>query len=139
MLLTCKRFAFAAGMILSLALIVGCGNKGSNLLPVRGKVTLDDKPLAKGSIATMPESGRGAHGAIVNGEFELGTFSNKDGALIGTHKVVIVATEGGGSGAESGPGKSLIPARYNSPDASGLTIDVKSGDPNTPTLKLTSQ
>jgi hypothetical protein len=117
----------------------GCGSK-SSLARVRGKVLLDDKPLAAGSIVTIPESGRGAHGAIADGEFELGTFGNNDGALPGVHKVAVVAYESAaGQGAESGTGKLLVPQHYTSPESSGLTIEVKAGEVNEPTLKLTSQ
>jgi hypothetical protein len=106
---------------------------------VRGTVLLDEKPLASGSIATIPPSGRGSHGEIQNGEFELSTFGNNDGALVGTHKVSVVAFEGAaGKSAESGGGKLLVPQRYASPETSGLTIEVKAGEVNEPTLKLTS-
>jgi hypothetical protein len=102
-------------------------------------VLLDDKPLASGSVVTLPQSGRGAKGAIANGEFELSTFGNRDGALIGTHKVAVVANEPSkGIDAEAAPGKLLVPQRYTNPETSKLTIEVKSGEVNTPTLTLTS-
>jgi hypothetical protein len=115
----------------------GCGSK-SRVARVRGKVLLDDKPLATGSVVTLPQAGRGATGAITDGDFELSTFGD-DGALIGTHKVAVVANEPSQStDAEAPAGKSLVPQRYTNPATSGLTIEVKAGETNTPTLKLTS-
>lgn len=125
-------------IFVGLTLVVGCGSK-SGFAPVRGKVTLNDKPLSQGYIATIPKSGRGAYGTISNGEFDLSTFGNNDGASIGTHKVSIVANAPGrGTGAEAEPGKSFVPERYTNPETSDLTIEVKPGEPNEPTLKLTS-
>lgn len=99
---------------------------------------LDGKPLASGTISTIPAAGRGAKGVIENGEFELGTLGNNDGASPGVHQVEVVAREKTSGGAESGMGKLLIPQRYTNANTSELTIDVKAGEVNTPTLKLTS-
>lgn len=117
-----------------LSFVAGCGSNTSTG-QVHGKVTLDGKPLADGSIVTLPESGRGAQGIIKNGEFELGTTGRSDGAAIGKHKVAVISQEKSQAGPEGGAGKSLIPARYTNPDSSGLTIDVTAGT-NTPTLEL---
>ena len=108
------------------------------MAPVRGKVTLDGKPLADGAVVTKPASGRGAQGFVRNGEFELGTKSTNDGASIGTHAVAVIAQEKlPNAGPETKAGKLLVPERYTNPDTSGLTIEVKAGT-NTPTLELKS-
>jgi hypothetical protein len=124
-------------LVSALALLCGCGSK-SSIVPVHGKVMLDGQPLAKGFILTRPESGRGAKGVIANGEFDLGTNADRDGAAIGLHHVAVVAQEGGQDGPEGKAGQLLVPERYTNPDASGLTIDVKAGGTNTPTLELNS-
>jgi len=117
---------------------VGCQRKQSATAPVHGKVLLNGQPLATGAVITSSTSGRGAQGVIKNGEFTLGTFTADDGALVGTHQVAVTANEvRPGSGPESSPGKSLIPARYNNPATSELIIEVKQGD-NNPELSLTS-
>jgi hypothetical protein len=116
----------------------GCGSK-SPVARVNGKVLLEDKPLASGFVVTLPQSGRGAKGTITDGEFELSTFGNGDGALIGTHKVAVVANEPSkGTDTEAAPGKLLVPQRYTNPETSKLTIEVKAGEVNTPTLTLTN-
>ena len=106
---------------------------------VRGKVLLNGKPLVTGAVITLPGSGRGAKGVIVNGEFVLSTFGANDGALVGTHKVAIVANEATrGSGPEAQAGKLLVPERYTNPETSDLTIEVTAHGPNEPLLELTS-
>jgi hypothetical protein len=121
----------------TIASITGCGSK-SDFAPVHGKVTLDGQPIASGAIMTMPDAGRGAQGVIKNGQFELGTNSATDGAHVGTHKVAVVAQEAGQGGPEGKAGKLLLPEKYTNPGSSGLTIEVKPGVTNTPTLELKS-
>jgi len=117
----------------------GCQDKKSNLAAVNGTVQLNGQPLAKGAVITEVVGGRGAQGVIQDGKFQLFTFNANDGALVGTHKVAVTANEvGPGSGPESSSGKSLVPQRYNSSATSELTIDVKAGVVNAPTLILTS-
>jgi len=95
--------------------------------------------LASGALVTLPQSGRGAHGTITDGEFYLSTFGNNDGAVPGTHKVAVIAQEKSqGTGPEAPAGKLLVPEQYTNPDTSKLTIEVKSGETNSPTLKLIS-
>src|SRR2546423_14181460 len=99
--------ACLAALVASIA--TGCGGSAS-VARVQGKVELDGQPLANGSIITVPKAGRGAHGTIQNGEFELSTFGNNDGALVGTHKVAINASEpAAAAGPESAAGKLLDP------------------------------
>jgi hypothetical protein len=127
------------GITFAIALVcAGCQPK-SSVGRVHGTVTLDNKPLASGNIATLPDAGRGAHGVIKDGKFELGTEGDSDGAVIGKHKVAVVAREPSqGTGPEAAPGKLLVPEKYTSPTTSELSIDVKAGD-NTPNLELKSQ
>jgi len=116
----------------------GCNKKTSNLAAVKGKVQLNGQPLVNGAVITDFAGGRGAQGAVKNGEFELGTFTANDGALIGQHKVAVTANDPSAGGPESSPGKSLILQRYNNASTSELTIDVKAGEVNAPTIELKS-
>jgi hypothetical protein len=132
-----SRISTLAALVLLLS--GGCGQKTASVAAVRGTLTLNDKPLQSGNVVTIPSAGHGAVGIIQNGKFELSTFGKNDGAVPGTHKVAIVAREPAqGNGPEAVPGKLLVPERYTNPDASGLAIEVKAGEVNTPTLKLTS-
>jgi len=130
-----------AVLIAATPLCAGCGSAKSNrpaVAVVKGKVLLDGQPLENGSIETTVDAGRGALGAIHGGEFELSTYGTNDGAILGTHKVAVIAREKGEDGPEAKAGKLLVPERYTSPQTSKLTIDVQPGT-NTPTLELTSK
>ena len=122
-----------------LSLAAGCGGSDLEFAEVRGKVLLNGQPLTKGSVVTSPASGRGSFGIIQSdGAFEL-ISGREPGALIGTHKVSVVATEGGGGeGAEAEQGRSILPARYNSPQTSGLSLEVTGDGDNSPVIELTS-
>ena len=119
--------------------VVGC-NKPDNELPlslVTGKVTLDGKPLPKGIVAFTPEHGHGATGVIQqDGSFTLSTYLPGDGAVVGIHQVTVSAWT---SERIEGPNKSLIPIRYNSPESSRLTCEVRLGKMNEVVLDLKSQ
>jgi hypothetical protein len=118
----------------------GCGRSTLEVAPVRGKVLLDNRPLTKGGVVTLPLAGRGAHGTIQpDGTFELTTYHNGDGALLGQHKVAVAAYEGEELGPEADRGKLLVPKHYTSPESSGLTIKVTADGPNEPVLELSSK
>src|SRR5262245_44449132 len=140
---------FALSFMTTLAFL-GAGCKpGVEMAPVKGTVTYNGKPLAKGTILFEPTGQRSATGKIVDGEIvEVTTYKSGDGAVVGPHKVAIFSTEepasgGGNPGDASKPnpdymtGKSLIPAHYSDITTSGLTADIQSGE-NTVTFTLTS-
>jgi len=131
----CGPLSLVAALALTCA---GC-KPNSSTGTVHGTVTLDGQPLASGNIVTLPSSGRGARGVIKNGKFELGTEGDNDGAVIGEHKVAVIAREPTqATGPEAPAGKLLVPEKYTNPSSCDLKIDVKAGD-NTPTLELKSQ
>lgn len=129
-----------AAALLAMIVFTGCGKTGASVAPVAGKVLIDGQPLASGSVNTLPAGGRGAHGTIQpDGSFSLGTNGPDDGALIGMHRVAVVAyAQSADNGPESPRGKSLVPQRYTNAETSGLTIDVKADEDNAPVLELTS-
>ena len=129
-----------AGALTLVVMIIGCGDSGPDLAPVTGKVLLDGQPLTSGRISTVPSVGRGANGAIQSdGTFELTTEKPGDGAVIGTHAVIIASYAPGAGGPEGGRGKLLVPQMYTDELTSGLTIDVKADEENTPVLELSSK
>jgi hypothetical protein len=127
------RISRTAVVLLLMALVAGCG-QDSKLGSVHGTVRLDGNPLKSGSVQFTPAAGRAATGTIqTDGTYTLGTYGSSDGALIGTHKVAIIAYD------VSGPqrpayeminqkSKPLVPQRYMSVGTSGLTFDVKPGE-----------
>jgi hypothetical protein len=122
--------------------------------PVSGTVTYNGKPLEKGNINFAPDGpgGRAAGGTIIDGKYSLTTQEPDDGAVPGKYKVSVVAKATDASKVDlkikgatteeakkamavvfpqkvaakaAAAGKSLIPAKYNLPETSGLTYEVK--------------
>lgn len=130
------------GFFLSLA---GCGGgNGLETAPVVGKVLINGQPLAFGSISFRPKAGSPATGQIQSdGSFTLTTYKSGDGAIIGPHDVLVIATESdAGSVSPSQPGeevvmgKSTIPQKYTSFSTSGLTAEVVADKKNEFTFEL---
>src|SRR5262249_49705990 len=129
--------------------VLACGGckSGVALAPVQGTVTLEGKPLAKGTIRFESTGHRPATGQILNGEIvELTTYQTGDGVPVGAHKVAIWSSAEAASAIVANPGeskvggnymsgKSLINTLYNDPETSGLTAEIKSGD-NVVTFEL---
>lgn len=133
-----------------LPLLNGCSGKAP-LAKVKGTVTLNGQPLAKGTIIFETPGQRPATGRIENGEIvEVTCYATGDGVPVGSHKVAIAATEEAASAVVENPGqakapganymsgKSLIPTRYNDPTTSGLTAEIKRGE-NVLEFKLVSE
>jgi hypothetical protein len=131
--------SLSVAAMLALAIIVagGCSNSGQfETSRVSGTVTLDGKLVQGGHVSFIPERGRSANGVIgSDGTFELTTYSPKDGATIGKHRVAVFVTDGKASELDSDVA-SLAPARYQSAETSGITWDVKSGEDNQVQLQL---
>jgi hypothetical protein len=117
-----------------------CSRGGPALAPATGRVTYKSKPVANADVAFAPESGEGriATGRTdSDGRFTLGTFAIGDGAMIGKHRVSVMARGperpprpgevGSGMPGEMMPGDPVIPMKYFAPDSSGLTEEVKRG------------
>jgi hypothetical protein len=86
--------------LLSAAVCVAClgcgGGSGLEIAPVKGKVTHNGQAVTGGSLVFTPtktagtsaKPGKPAEGLVdANGEFSLSTHGNKDGAVVGTHRV----------------------------------------------------
>jgi len=80
--------------ILFIAAISGCGS--GNTYSVRGRVLLDDAPVAGATVTFMPVNGKGrpADGFTnAEGVFRLKTLKEGDGALKGDYIVVVSRTD----------------------------------------------
>ena len=117
------RLTFALALLVVLS---GCGREKT--VPVSGTVTLDGEPIGPGTIIFTPTtegapSAMGSFGA--DGRYQLSTFDSNDGAVLGSHRVIIQAS----SLSESEFGNeeiidSRIPLIYADPQQSGLTAEV---------------
>lgn len=87
---------------LSIALtLVGCGGNKFPVAQVSGVCNCNGQPLKAGLVVFEPipkpgsdrkESGRAAAGMIQqDGTYVLSTFGNNDGAIVGTHRVLVFA------------------------------------------------
>jgi hypothetical protein len=114
-------------------------------------VTLNGQPLARGTIRFETTGERPATAVVENGQIvEATTYKTGDGVPIGSHKVAVFANADAASAVVDDPGKapppganymsgkSLIPARYNDPEKSGLSAEIKSGE-NVVEFKLSSE
>lgn len=138
-------------IILAVVLVaVGCDG-GPKRAPVSGAVKLDGKPLTTGTVLFVPQAGGPyAKGTIgPDGSYELQTDDGKDGAVLGSYFVGVMAFEekgryrpnygetdiGRGAAQDSGQ---LVPAHYMDPTTSGITYEVKPGS-NQFAIELSSQ
>ena len=117
-----------AAATVAIGIVAGCDSSGTGrLFPVAGKVTVDGKPLAMGSLVFKPDAAKGntstfePSGTIANdGSYTLFTKEKRrTGRLV----------QGGHRRAEASPDdpyamKSLVPERYNDAETSGLTMEI---------------
>src|SRR5262249_42117903 len=104
-----------AGLLLTL-LLIGCGKGGPKVVPVSGRVTLDQQPLANADVTFSPESGSGTTAGLESsgrtdeqGNYSLKVIQDRrDGAAVGTHKVRISQIERGATIVNK------VPKKYNS-------------------------
>ena len=91
---------YLLGFALALVPAAGCG--GPNIAPVKGRVTCHGKGVPDAALIFSPipddpnakESGKAAAaGTDADGYFELSTFKERDGALIGKHRVSVTLDE----------------------------------------------
>jgi len=83
--------AAVAAMLVAAA---GCSDGRPDRVPVSGRVLIDGKPLGYGFIRLVPADARPATGQLdADGRFTLKTFEPGDGAVLGTHPVVVLAAE----------------------------------------------
>ena len=109
-------------MLLLICVAAGCGKSGPEVAPVKGRVTLDGRPLSTVDIVFQPEDGKPPATSRTDeeGNYELLYKRGQNGAPVGQHTVRVALT----SGIVAKPPN--IPAKYNT--ASELHREVKSGN-----------
>lgn len=129
----------------ALALISGC-DSGPATGRVAGAVTYNSEAVKEGTVTFYPtQGGRPATGRIQSdGTYELSTFGDGDGALVGEYRIAVEAKSvvGGPPAPKSlkeeitqtsaaKPTKPsikwLVPEQYSSAESSGITATVKRG------------
>jgi hypothetical protein len=132
----CSIARAAACVVLS---TIGCG--GGQEATVRGTVTLDGQPVARGSVTFLPvENGTGASASInPDGTFVART-SDMDGMQAGEYLVTVRSSAEPTPNPNGGPpvpGKLLTPEKYSRSDTSGLRATITRGS-NDVNLELSS-
>lgn len=106
---------------------------------VTGIVTYNGQPLLSADVTFLPESGaQAATGRTdAEGRYALGTFAIGDGAVLGKHRITVLAfgpdrplrpgETGSGIPGELTRGDPLIPTKYFAPETSGLVREVVAG------------
>jgi hypothetical protein len=147
------RALFASVTVLVALALSGCsGGK----VKVNGVVLLDGKPVEGATVTFLPvntDKGKMAFGSTdKEGNFQLTTKTNNDGAFPGEYKVTVVYAEGAEPPAAGGmkeamegfekaqrqkraPPKYIVPAKYSDPDQSGFKFKVPTGGMVTLDLK----
>lgn len=132
------RFVSCCVILQLLILVAGCEDNKRSVAPVSGRIMLDGKPLAGGSIVTQPlpppgsliaGKGSGAY-CDADGRFQLETLDGRAGAIVGEHRVRIygprdpkaMASERDGGGTTT---REIVPAKYNKNTELTLTVPVE--------------
>lgn len=121
-------------VIASLICASGCGGGSEGLAVVKGKITYNGKPVPNGTVNFLPDNGDkpSATGEIQpDGTYSLQTFLGSrpsEGAVIGKHKVVVVAMQDMATRLpeERSPlPPPIVPVKYTSPATSDLEAQVE--------------
>ena len=117
-------------------LAAGCGQDTSSLAPVRGRVYFKGEPLRGGVVVFVPDTARGGHGPPLafaaiqsDGTYEVRT-EGEAGVVPGWHRVTVTSSP------EAEAAGQRLPPRYASPESSGLSHEVLTGQDNVIDLHL---
>jgi len=113
--------------------VIGCGDSGPRIVPVKGVVTFKGKPIGNINVMFVPSDGKGriAQGTSdASGSFSLQTEEPGDGAMMGDYKVsfkfqssIVPDMPGFAGGIKPEP--SPIPLKYGDENKSGFTAKVE--------------
>jgi hypothetical protein len=139
--------SYRLGVLLTLSLgisgLPGCaGDKRKPVFPVTGQVLVDGKPAENAIVffhnQEIPPSRADPRPCAVVGRdgcFRLTTYESDDGAPAGKYRVTVIWTTKSVVG--DGDEKNLLPARYMSPNTSGLTATIDEGPTQLAPFRLT--
>jgi hypothetical protein len=130
------RLVLAVAAVSVWAALPGCG-RDPDQLPVvsaAGTVTLDGKPVPKGTVHFQPEKGRPASGEIQDGKFTLTTYESGDGAVAGKHQVTVESVEAEAPETNrrvpkgtADTAKYLVPKKYALAETSQIQVEIPPG------------
>lgn len=140
------RLAAIAGLFLfALANLGGCDHRKNGVVPVSGVVKFKDGgPVRMGFVEFVPTApGPSARGKLdQQGRFTLGTYAADDGALLGTHRVIVTqplapaASEPREGDAHFGTKPNLVHKKHSDPETTGLEFEVLQREANFAELQV---
>lgn len=129
---TCRLLA----TVVLFGLATGC-SKPPLLVPIRGVVLLDGKPLRSGVVQFQPASGQMASGAIAgDGTFTLSRLAPNDGIPPGTYRVAVTAFDSAAQ--EQSVENLIVPVKYTRFGSSGIEFTVFPGTTEPLVVSLSS-
>lgn len=121
-------------LAIALAAAVGCGTEQARLVPAEGIVTINGKPAPNIMVQFLPDVRSGAKGPTSTattdqeGKFWLTAQDGREGAVPGTHMVVLVDFEEERTPQGQMPRKKpRLDTKYAAPMTSRLTAEVREG------------
>lgn len=103
------------------ALFAGCSDGRPKRVPVSGQILIDGQPLTHGFIRFAATDQRPSSGQIgPDGRFTLTCYETGDGAVLGSHQVMIMAQER----IADDQYKWHTPKKYSSYATSGITQEI---------------
>jgi hypothetical protein len=147
-----KQLGSHTAALAALLFLSGCGSKSElDMVPIKGEVTYNGKPVTEGSVVYIPveSTGRQATGKLQpDGTFELTTREANDGAVAGEYRIVVHAVKAPWEempsreemekrGRQPVVMKFTVPERYTKPETSGLIDSVDSSHSGFKKLELT--
>jgi hypothetical protein len=116
-----QRRLLLACLALGALLLAGCGDGRPKRVPVSGRVLIDGRPLKVGFVQVVPQGNRPANSALDDeGRFNLSTFEENDGCVLGKHRVAVI----GNKSISPTALRWFAPKKYMSAATSGLMIEV---------------
>jgi hypothetical protein len=127
--MTLTRSFLGVWLVALMISLTGCG--GTYDATVSGIITLDGKPLPRGTVCFNPDTdGPSAYGLIQSdGKYTLAT-GREEGLPSGAYTVTVVANEQSVEktpGATPTPGKPISPAVYRNKNSSPLKYNLEAG------------
>lgn len=110
-----------SAVLIALIALVGCDGRPKRV-PISGKVLIDGEPLKFGAVMFVSDTGRLSSGPLdAGGHFTLTCYTPDDGALLGKHRIQVLATQQ----INERTARVHAPKKYAALETSGLAEDIQ--------------
>jgi hypothetical protein len=131
-----RRFVVTCAAVLPLIGLGGCQKEGPTIVNVTGVLTYKGQPVTNAYLRFRPENGRPSWGQTdEQGRFKLNYDRDRDGAVVGKHKVWLEIRPSAAEQANVMPGAGLARRPAMSRDLSEL-FDKYSAEKSTLTVEI---